>query len=88
MKAFAASYFASIIVRQAINGVSCLLSDASVQFLDFFFEGFSVIPALVRGVKALGCFVDCTVKAFSEGSTLHRFDLRDSVNAEHNQDEE
>ena len=88
MKTFAASYFASMIVPQAVKGLSCLLCDAPVQVLDFFFEGFSVIPALVRGVKALGCFVDCTVKAFSESSTLHGFDLRDSVNAEHNQDEQ
>lgn len=88
MKIFAVGYFAPRIVPQGVKGLSCLLCDAPVQVLDSFFEGFSVIPALVRGVKALGCFVDCTVKAFSEGSTLHRFDLRDSVNAEHNQDEE
>ena len=85
MKTFAASCFASMIVPQAVKGLFCL---PPVQVLDFFFEGFSVIPALVRGVKALGCFVDCTVKAFSESSTLHGFDLRDGVNAEHNQDEE
>ncbi len=54
----------------------------------FFFDGFSIIPALVRRVNAFSSCIDGTAKAFAEGGALHGLDLRDGVNTEGNQDEQ
>ena len=56
--------------------------------LDFFSDCFPVVLALIRGVKASRGCVDCTAEAFSESSALHGFNLRDSVNAEGDNDEQ
>ena len=65
-----------------------VLFDHRVQRLDFIVDGFSIVLALVRRVKAWSGCIRCTAKAFSEGGAFHRLNLRDAVDAEGNQDEE
>ena len=71
-----------------VDGRRLFLFLFAVSGIRFSFEIFSVILALVRRVKALSCFVDGAAKPFSEGGTLHGFDLRDGVNTKRNYDEQ